>query len=294
MFLQDLAHGLLRRWYMVLIGIMLTAAAGLFVFRTVPVTFEATSSLVLIPPVTTVSGGSNPYLYMGGLDQALSVLTVRMNSPVVADPILGKDPELSYAMGKDMTTAGPIMVISAAGDTEARTLNVLNQIVKSVPSNMKILQDQLQIPADTRITVMTIVTDTTAKAVNKKQIRSLLTVIAGGLALTLLLTALFDRAFIRLRKWRTGRRRARSRIGRGAPMERPRVDGGSTPPHPGGSQSTGHSLGIEADASGRAGRTAVPQRHEDPATSSMAEAANVDSMSELASIVVVPGRKFDD
>lgn len=193
LFLHDLAKGLLRRWYLVLFGILVTGFGGYMIFQIVPVNYEATSSIVLVPPATAVIEGENPYLYMGGLDQALSVLTVRMSAPLVADPILKDQPGLNFSIGKDVTTTGPIMLVGAEGPTEAQTLQVLDEVIKVVPENLAILQEQLGIPENARITTMTIVTDTKAKEVTKKQMRAFLGVVALGLGTTVLATGLLDR-----------------------------------------------------------------------------------------------------
>lgn len=208
MFLHDLGVGLLRRWYLVLVGMLVTGFGAYSLMQVVPVTYEATSSVVLVPPATAVIEGENPYLYMGGLDQALSVLTVRLGSPTVADPILKKRADLNYSVDKDATTAGPIMLVGAEAGSEQETLTLLNQVVSVIPENLKLIQDQLNIPQDARITAMTIVSDTAAKEVNKKQMRAVLAGIAGGMAVTVLGAGLVDRFLIR----RQGKKPKRSRV----------------------------------------------------------------------------------
>lgn len=188
---------MLRRWYLVIFGLLVTGVGSYYVFQIVPVTYEAASSVVLVPPATAVIEGENPYLYMGGLDQALSVLTVRMSSPTVADPILHKRTDLTYTIGKDVSTTGPIMLVTTEAGTEAGTLKILDEVVKVIPKNLKLLQDQLNIPGDARITAMTIVTDEIAKESNKKQLRAILAVAAAGTAVTVLGTGLLDRLIMR-------------------------------------------------------------------------------------------------
>lgn len=214
MFLHDLGIGLLRRWYLVLFGLLVTGFGAYSLLQIVPVTYEATSSVVLVPPATAVIEGENPYLYMGGLDQALSVLTVRMSSPTVADPILKKRPGLNYSVGKDISTAGPIMLVGAEGETEAETLKLLGQVTKVIPENLQLLQDQLNIPKNARITAMNIVTDTSAKEVNKKQMRAVLAAIAGGTAVTVLGTGLIDRMVMRRKEKRARRSDASAETGK--------------------------------------------------------------------------------
>jgi len=200
MFLHDLTKGLMRRWYFFILGLALTLCAGLYVYQEVPPTYQATASVVLVPPATAVVEGENPYLYMGGLDQAMSVLMVKMNSAVVSQPILKDKAGLGYSVDRDISTTGPIMVVTADGDTEAETLRVLRNVITVMPQNLKTLQDQLSIPSNARITSMSIVTDEKAKSLNKNQIRMVLAAMAGGMAGTVLLTALLDRLMVARRQ----------------------------------------------------------------------------------------------
>src|SRR5690554_2295684 len=101
MFLQDLGRALLRRWYFVLVGLLATAAGVYGIQQYIPITYKAEASVVLVPPKTAVIEGENPYLYMGALDQAMSVLIVRMNSEIISKAIVGEETDLSYALAKD-------------------------------------------------------------------------------------------------------------------------------------------------------------------------------------------------
>lgn len=193
MFVHDLIQGLLRRWYFVVACLLATFTFAGYIYVTTPPTFEAHASVVLVPPIAQVKEGSNPFLYMGGLEQALAVLTVRVGSPAVADPILRKDPELTYTVARDTGTAGPIIRITAEGNSEEATLRILSGVVKAMPDSMAYLQDELKVPNNVRITVMTIVQDEETKAVAKKQQRLVLTIVGAGFLVTVLLTAVLDR-----------------------------------------------------------------------------------------------------
>lgn len=199
---HEVLQGLLRRWYIVLIGILATAGLAGYVFVTTPPTFEAKASVVLVPPLAQIAEGSNPFLYMGGLEQALAVLTVRLGSPAVAEPILGNDADLTYSAARDTGTAGPIIVINAEGNTQEATLRVLDDVVKAVPTSMKFLQDELDVSQKTRISILTIVQDSKAKPVTKSQMRLVLAVVGAGLVGTLLATAAIDRILLSMKKRR--------------------------------------------------------------------------------------------
>jgi hypothetical protein len=205
MFLNNLGWGLLRRWYIVLAGILITAAGALFVWTAVPPSYQATSTAVLLPPSSLVGDEGNPYLYMGGLEQVLTVLTVRLSSTEVAEPLLQGRGDLTYSVEKDPASPGPIMLISATGNSQASAMELLDKVVQVIPANLDVMQDQLRIPTFSRVEVMTIVQDHTAVVLIKDQLRVLLAAVAGGLAMTVLVTALLDRVMISRRKQREER-----------------------------------------------------------------------------------------
>jgi hypothetical protein len=113
--------------------------------------------------------------------------------------------DLSYSVAKDPASPGPIMLISATGNSQAGAMELLDEVIKVIPENLAVMQDQLRIPTFSRVEVMTIVQDHTAVLLIKDQLRVLLGAVAGGLAVTVLVTALLDRVMISKKKRRDER-----------------------------------------------------------------------------------------
>ncbi|WP_104174572.1 hypothetical protein [Arthrobacter sp. Y81] len=199
MFLRDLYASAKRRWYFVLAGLLVTAAMSFWVFRVAPVTYEATANVALIPPPTAVISGDNPFLYMGGLDQAMGVLTVKLNSDSVRSAIEDEFPGAEYATERDATTSGPIVRVKVAGDSTATTLEVLNRVLDVMPATLSSLQDELSLPQASRISLLTLGIDKETTLVSEARTRALLVVASLGMAGTLLLTGLADKRLIRRR-----------------------------------------------------------------------------------------------
>lgn len=200
MFLRDLGYGLLRRWYVVVFGLIATIGAGYYTYQVVPITYSTTASLVLIPPKTAVIEGDNPYLYMGGLEQALSVLLVKVGSNDMNNAVIGEQSSSTYEIYKDQSTTGPIMVVEAIGDTPQESVRVLRGVISEVPGSLKTMQDELKIPAPSMISVSTIAVDSEAAPLEKDRLRLVLVVVAGAGTLALLLTALLDHLLIQRRR----------------------------------------------------------------------------------------------
>lgn len=205
MLLRDLGNGLLRRWYFVVIGLLLTAGAALLLSSVVPPVYKGTARVVLIPPESLVTPGGNPYLFLGGLDQALSVLNVRLGSGSVQEKILKGHAGTGYVAEKDIASSGPIILITSEGESPASSLQVLDDVLKVVPQNLEIMQDQLNVPSSSRITAMTIVRESEPQIDGKAQLRAVLAALALGVCVTVLATGLLDR----LISSRTGTQRRR-------------------------------------------------------------------------------------
>ena len=172
-----------------------------------PLTHRATARVVLIPPTSLVSADGNPYLFLGGLEQALGVLTVKSSSDATSEQILQEHPDGSYTAVKDNLSPGPIMLITAESESPEGTLQVLDAVLRIVPENLENMQDQLNIPNPSRITALTIVRDDATTRVLQSQLRAVLAGVALGLSMTKLLTGLLDRLLIS-RKKIVGRRHA--------------------------------------------------------------------------------------
>ena len=142
MFLRDLLFSCLRRWYFLLLGLLLTGAGTYYVYLSIEPTYEANASVVLIPPKVAVMTGDNPYLYLGGLDQALGVLQVKVASPEVLDKLTGGREDAEVSIGKDATTSGPIAAIKVSAKDAAGTMQLLDAALKQVPQTL----DELQTP----------------------------------------------------------------------------------------------------------------------------------------------------
>ena len=82
----DTLRGLLRRWYVVVAGLILAILAGAGTYSVVEPGYERTSTQLLVPGEGLVPPGvTNPYLYLGGLTQAADLVVRVMKSSEVLE-----------------------------------------------------------------------------------------------------------------------------------------------------------------------------------------------------------------
>lgn len=222
MIVSDLLKSLLRRWYIVLIGLGLTAGMVFFAYSITPVTYKASAVVVLLPPKKSVADGDNPYLYMGGLGQALNVLVITMNSANTQEAVLKERVGLGFALEQDTTTTGPIINITTVAPTNTDALDLLDQVVELIPQTLDGLQSQLEVPGNAKIGLMTLAQAHVADTENKRQLQLMAVSGAAGLVGTVLVVAAIDKLLAK-RAGKRNRPKKGKGGGTGAEQEKPKV-----------------------------------------------------------------------
>lgn len=214
--IADTMGGFLRRWYIVLPGIILAVVAGLGTFVSVPPGHERTSTQLLLPGSGTIPvGTTNPYLFLGGLTQAADIVVRVMRSDEVLGPIVKDYPGTDVVVERDPTVSGPVIQITVTGKTDSATQEVLAALVSETRVELDRLQTQQKVKADDRISVSTLTLDTQSTLQQKTRILVSVGVALGIAVLTLILASLIDGLARRPHKaGRRGRRVARKDAGR--------------------------------------------------------------------------------
>ncbi|MGC5628595.1 hypothetical protein ACPYO6_10165 [Georgenia sp. Z1344] len=201
--LSDTIATLLRRWYVLLLGLCLTAAGGWYAYRSIPTTYEATGSLLLMPSTDTVGAEGNPYLYLNGMIDARDVLLRRAGSTENYTSVVAEHPGTAYTLGSDPTTQSPIVTVAVEGATPEDALAVMHGALENVEENLDAMQDEVGLPDGQRLGASPLVLADSATASRTAAARLAIVVLgAGGLG-TLLVAGLVDGALMRRRERRS-------------------------------------------------------------------------------------------
>ena len=111
--LSDTIAALIRGWYVMAIGLLVTAVVGWTVYQMVPTKYEASGSLLLMPSEATVGVEGNPFLSLNGMVDARDVLLRRADSKDNRANVLDQVKDSDYTIGADPTTLSPIVAIQA-------------------------------------------------------------------------------------------------------------------------------------------------------------------------------------
>lgn len=195
---------LLRRWYILLLGLLLAAGAVVGVWMKVPPRFERSSTQVLLPGQASLPrGGGNPYLFIGGLTLAADVVVRAIGSENVVKELEVAHPGIEIAVTRDPTTAGPVILITVGASSDDEAAVILQLLTHRTATVLRELQRDEAIPAKEQMTIVTVTMD--EHGTLKDRTRLILSVAAGAgvIALSVLVAALVEGL-----SGRRGRRRA--------------------------------------------------------------------------------------
>lgn len=197
MFLSDWRL-LLRRWYVVVVGLLATVLLCFLATRLVPTKYEATSGLLLLPPRSTAEGvPDNPFLSLGGLDTVSGVVARAATDRVMQQEVAKAGGTGSYTVEPDLASGGPVLLITVDDVTAEGALTTLQVVSQRLPALLTSLQTSSGVKNPALIRSRELIRDDVAQPIRKPLIRALLVALAGGLAGTVLLASLVDGFMLR-------------------------------------------------------------------------------------------------
>jgi hypothetical protein len=181
-----------RRWYIGVAGLLITAVACVFVYQTVKPTYERSASELLLPGSSSIPKDSNPYLFLGDVSQATDILVRALTADDVQSPALNGREGASVAVSRDVSTSGPIVVMTVTAKTDADTKAVLHKMLDQLELTLATLQTDAGAKGNALITSTQLTFDENSTLVQKTRYTYTGGVGAGGLVVTILTIALVD------------------------------------------------------------------------------------------------------
>lgn len=183
MYVRDVGESLLRRWYFSVLSLFLVTGLAVLTAALISPTYQAKASLVLVPPETTTGSSGNPYLFLGGLQQSVDVLTRAISADNIRAEVAKKAPTGSYEVVADFGTSAPILLVTALDTTGSGAKAMLAAVETQVPVTLRDLQRSLGVRTGAQITSMTVTSDDKAQAIQKKRLRGvvLISVVSASL-----------------------------------------------------------------------------------------------------------------
>lgn len=191
--LIDTLRGLLRRWYILVAGLVLAVAVAFGSWTVVTPGYERTATQLLLPGRGTLPGSSpNPYLFLGGLTYAADVLVRAVGSENLVNEVTERYPGTDVTVTRDPTTAGPVILITVTAKSDADAKEVLAMLVDRTANTLEQIQIEENVAPRNQMTVTSVTVD--EQSTIRQRTRLVVTVGAAGgiIVLSILVASLVD------------------------------------------------------------------------------------------------------
>lgn len=203
-----------RHKVLTVVGLLMSAAAAFAAGRLVGPSYTAGAIVVLLPPAHDQQI-DNPYLYLGGIQQARDVVQRSLVSEGVRADIARAEPAASYDVEADPLSEGPLLVVSTEASTADAALGSMRAVLAKVPPTVRSLQQRMAVQRGADITPLTVTQDRVATVVTKGQVRAGLGVAVLVAVLSVLGIGLVDGPWARRRAARRAAKAAEDAVDTG-------------------------------------------------------------------------------
>lgn len=205
----DLAQGvrvLLRRWFIVLIGMGLTIGAALYVYVQGPHSYTTNARLLILMPAGA-SGGeqpNSPFTYLpSGLNILAQMLSAEAGTHRFQQSLLDDGYTAEFTIGVD--SRDPIMTVTTEGLDPLMVLETRDAVIARIDAELNLVQDEESVPERQRAHLLASGVDDAAQPMGGSRLRAAAATVAAGGLVTLLLTFLIDRWALNRAAARAGR-----------------------------------------------------------------------------------------
>lgn len=190
---SDTIRRLLRRWYIVLAGFVLAAAAGYGAWIHTPTEYQRSASQLLLPGSGSLpSRTANPYLYLGGLTQAADVVARVAGSDDTLSGVVERYPGTVVSVSRDPSTSGPVILITATSSSDSDAADVVEAMVTRTAAVLEQVQSEEGVAARDRMTITTLTIDRQPTLQQRKRLIATGGSAAGIIVFSLLAASLLD------------------------------------------------------------------------------------------------------
>lgn len=193
-------EALRRRWWLVVVGLLATAALCTAATRVVPADHEATARLLLLPPASSLERGGNPYLALSGLSTTAAIVSKAVSDDATLTALRAEGARGDYIVEPDLSISGPVLLLTVQARSDADAIRTLELLSARVPVTLVDLQRSLAAPRSAYITTSVLTADTRSRTLRKSQTRAVVLAFVLGCGGTVVATALLDNLVARLRR----------------------------------------------------------------------------------------------
>ncbi|MDQ7992683.1 MAG: hypothetical protein AAGC63_05755 [Propionicimonas sp.] len=195
-----------RRWYIVLLGVLMSLGLAVAALAVTPPLYEARGTLLLMPSKDQLStGGRNPFLHLDALDGPAGIVMARLNGDETRLAIEAVAPKAEYVVESDPAMRGPTIQVTVTDSTPAGALAILDRMLTMASDILQQVQAEREVPDAASVGSMRLVVDTKAERVTSATVRMVMAALGAGLLATAVLAFSLDGLLLRRRRRIAGR-----------------------------------------------------------------------------------------
>lgn len=178
---------LARRWYVVLLGLLLTAGLAYGATLAAPAEFRSRALILLLPSEEAVGEAGNPFLALDGLEQPASLVVAYFTSTAAQEEVAARSETATFNVALDAEVRGPVILVQVTDETEALSLETLGYLRDRIPEELRRLQEEVGAPDSSIISSMVLTSDAEAVQDNSAAIRLVIAALVLGVTGTVFL-----------------------------------------------------------------------------------------------------------
>lgn len=183
---------LLRRWYIALVGLVVTFGLAAAAVILVPARYQAQAVVLLLPP--NGPAGANPYLNLGSLSGLSTVLNQALASGATVADVRAHGVTGDYAASDDTGSSGPLVLVTGQGRTPAEARRTAEYVTSLIPRTLQALQSTAGVHSNKSYVTSTVLNPVDkVTTIRKEQTRAVIAAGALGVLLTILMVAIAER-----------------------------------------------------------------------------------------------------
>jgi hypothetical protein len=193
--LWDLTRLMVRRWYVALPLLLLSAVGGIMFVRSVPPDYKAVGDLQMIPPRNTANQDPNRRVNNPWLDLGYAALGNASMLKVTGDPSglkQLKDAGLSDSVTITIADRTPLLEVEVVGNSAEQATATVREVIKRLNDDISAEQAFYHVESQDTITTLVLKDGSNPDLVTTKSKRILVVAIGVGLMLTVAGTIAFD------------------------------------------------------------------------------------------------------
>ncbi|MCT9818990.1 hypothetical protein N3K63_01680 [Microbacterium sp. W1N] len=182
--LTEVFRALGRRWYVVVVGLLMTGALAYGAYTLTPTQYTSRGLILLLPSEEAATAAGNPFLALSGLEQPAGVVVAYFASSSAQNEIADLSPTAEYLVAIDDSTRGPAISVNVTDVSAESSLSTLEHLMTRVPEELARIQNELDVPAEAAVGSMTLTADEAAEPDRSGTIRMTIAAVAVGVLLT--------------------------------------------------------------------------------------------------------------